>query len=164
VSIRSTSGRRFHEPKEKIMEALTIDDVSLAPVVSSTTVSRRTVWLGRILAGLPLAFLTFDAALKLLAVPQVIEASAKLGFGASTLPLLGTVELLGVLLTLARRSRVFGAVLLSAYLGGAVCIHVQHSDPLFSHTLFPIYFAAMIWSGFALIDARVRALSPFARG
>jgi hypothetical protein len=45
-----------------------------------------------------------------------------------------------------------------------VAVHVQHSDPTFSHTLFPIYFAIMIWGGLSLLDGRIRALSPFSRG
>jgi hypothetical protein len=58
---------------------------------------------------------------------------------------------------------VLGAVVLTAYLGGAVETHVRLGDPLFSHTLFPIYFAALIWGGLSLLDERVRAASPFAR-
>jgi hypothetical protein len=84
-----------------------------------------------------------------------------MGFGRSTLPFLGTILLAGVLLTCVHRTRVFGAVLLSAYLGGAVASHVRMGDPLLTHTLFPIYFAALIWGGLYLRDERVRALSPF---
>ena len=32
-------------------------------------------------------------------------------------------------------------------------------NPLFSHTLFPIYVAALIWGGLYLRDTRVRALT-----
>ena len=31
-------------------------------------------------------------------------------------------------------------------------------SPLFSHTLFPIYVAALIWGGLYLRDDRVRAM------
>jgi hypothetical protein len=34
-------------------------------------------------------------------------------------------------------------------------------DPLFSHTLFPVYFAALIWGGLYLRNPRVRALAPW---
>lgn len=143
------------------MKFLTIEEAALAQLSTPPAPSPGRVWTGRILTGLPLLFLTWDALMKLAAVPQVVEASAKLGFARSTLPLLGTVELAAVMLTLFSRTRVLGAVLLTAYLGGAVETHVRLGDPLFTHTLFPIYFAALIWGGLSLLDARVRAASPF---
>jgi hypothetical protein len=149
----------------KTMKTHSIEEIAFAQISStaSTQAPRRRLWTGRALAGLPLLFLAWDATMKLVAIPQVVEASAKLGFARGTLPVLGTVEVVGVLLTLFQRTRILGAVLLSAYLGGAVAVHVQHGDPLLTHTLFPIFFALLIWGGFSLLDPRVRALSPFAR-
>lgn len=143
------------------MKFLSIEEAPLAQLSTAPERSPRKMWTGRVLAGVPLLFLTWDAAVKLLAVPQVVEASAKLGFAKSTLPLLGAVELAAVMLTLFRRTRVLGAVLLTAYLGGAVETHVRLHDALFTHTLFPIYFAALIWGGLSLLDPRIRAASPF---
>jgi hypothetical protein len=149
------------------MKTPTIDDAQVAalttPVPAGPTSSRRT-WTGSVLVGLPLAFMTWDASVKLLALPQGIEGSARLGFERANLLPIGLIELGAVLLVLFARTRIFGAVLLTAYLGGAVAVHVQHSDPTFSHTLFPIYFAVMIWGGLSLLDGRVRAISPFTRG
>ena len=51
-----------------------------------------------------------------------------------------------------------GAVLLTGYLGGAIATHVRVENPLFSHTLFSIYVAAMIWGGLYLRDNRLRGL------
>ena len=48
--------------------------------------------------------------------------------------------LLGCLaLYLVPRTAVLGAVLLTGYLGGAVCAQLRIEAPLFSNTLFPIY-------------------------
>jgi hypothetical protein len=144
------------------MKTLTFD-ATLAHADNASTPSSRKTWTGRILAGVPLLFLTWDASVKLLAIPQVVEASGKIGFTRGTLLPLGLVELTTIILVLFQRTRIFGAVLLTAYLGGAVAIHVQRSDPALSHTLFPVYFAILLWSGLALIDARIRAISPFPR-
>jgi hypothetical protein len=148
------------------MKTLTIEEAQFAVLttaVPATSQSSRRVWTGRLLAGLPLVFMTWDASVKLLAVPQVLEGSASLGFERANLLPIGLIELAAVLLVLFHRTRIFGAVLLTAYLGGAVAVHVQHSDPMFSHTLFPIYFAIMIWGGLSLLDRRIRAISPFTR-
>jgi len=64
-------------------------------------------------------------------------------------------------LYLVRRTAVLGAVLLTGFLGGAIATHVRVEDPLFSHTLFPIYVAALVWGGLYLRDARVRAIAPW---
>ncbi len=145
------------------MKALTLDQATLAQLPSTVTATPRKVWIGRVLTGLPLLFLAWDASVKLLAIAQVVEASAKLGFERANLLPIGIMELSAVLLLLFHRTRIFGAVLVTAYLGGAVAIHVQNSDPLLSHTLFPIYFATLIWGGLSLIDTRIRAISPFTR-
>lgn len=127
----------------------------------TTSTSTARLWLGRVLTGLPMALLGFDGLMKLLMVPEVIEASGKLGFAPSTLPFIGGVEIAALLLAMSYRTRIFSAVLVTAYLGGAVCTHVRQGDPLFTHTLAPIYFAIAIWGGLYLRDARVRAISPF---
>jgi DoxX-like family len=144
------------------MKAMTIGETG-GPMSSleTQTPSQAKLWTGRIVSGLPLLFLAWDGAMKLVAIDQVVAATAELGFARNTLPWLAAIELLGVLLTCLSRTRVVGAVLLSAYLGGAVATHVRLENPLFSHTLFPIYVAALLWGGLYLRDARVRALSPF---
>ena len=56
-----------------------------------------------------------------------------------------------------------GAVLITAYLGGAVATHMRVGSPLFSHTLFGVYLGIILWGGLWLRDPRVRALLPMAR-
>ena len=49
-------------------------------------------------------------------------------------------------------------MLLTGYLGGAIATNVRVENPLFSHTLFPTYVAALIWGGLHLRSAKLRAL------
>jgi hypothetical protein len=67
-----------------------------------------------------------------------------------------------VLYVVPRRAPL-GAILWTGYLGGAIATHLRVDNPLFSHTLFPTYIAALIWGGLYLRDARVRALVRGAR-
>jgi hypothetical protein len=139
--------------------------VSLPKPQSSQAVSgaRAPRYAGRTLSGIAIAFLGFDAAVKVLLVPQVVEASAKLGFSASTVFNLGVILLASVLLYAYPRTSVLGAVLLTGYLGGAIATHVKLGDPLFSHVLFPLYVALFVWGGLFLRDGRLRALFPVKR-
>jgi hypothetical protein len=130
---------------------------SIALVSSQTPPKSATVWAGRVLSGLPVAFLMFDAALKFAHPAFVTEASERMGWPDHHTAILGVVLLAAVALYVIPRTAVLGAVLLTGYLGGAVAIHLRIDDPLLSHTLFPIYFGIMLWGGLYLRDGRVRA-------
>jgi len=115
-------------------------------------------WSGRVLTGIPVAFMLFDAAIKFAHIPEVAEASLQLGWPTHLNPVLGTLILGCLALHLWPRTAALGATLLTGYLGGAVAIHLRVGDPLGSHVLFPVYVGALFWAGLALRDARVRAL------
>ena len=76
---------------------------------------------------------------------------------------LGIVLLVCVILYLIPRTSVLGAILLTGYLGGAVASHVRVGDPLFTHTLFPVFFAVLPWGGLYVRDPQLRALIPLRR-
>jgi hypothetical protein len=82
----------------------------------------------------------------------------QLGYPVSRALALGVIELLCLAVYLVPRTSVLGAVILTGYLGGAIASHVRVGNPLFSHVLFPIYIAAMLWGGLYLRDARVRSI------
>ena len=123
-------------------------------------------WIGWAMSGLVIAFMLMDATMKLLALPIVIQTSGALGFqGADMARELGVILLICTVLYVAPQTAVLGAVLLTAYLGGAVASHVRVGNPLFSHVLFGVYLGVLLWGGLWLRDPRVRALIPLrARG
>ena len=120
--------------------------------------SRGALWTGRALSTLAVLFLHFDSLGKLMEVPPVVAGSRELGYPASTVFPIGVILLLCVVTHVIPSTSALGAVLLTGYLGGAVATHVRVENPLFSHTLFPIYVAAFVWGGLFLRDARLRAL------
>ena len=120
--------------------------------------SRAKIWTGRVLSGFVVLFLTFDAVIKLLKLSFVVEGTLKLGYPESSIVPLGVVLLASVVAYVVPRTSVLGAILLTGYLGGAIATHVRVGDPLFSHVLFPLYVAALVWGGLYLRDARVGAL------
>ena len=122
--------------------------------------SGKRLWAGRIMSGLAILFLAFDAVAKLLRLAPVIEGSTQLGYPASVVFGLGVILLVSVITYAIPATSVLGAILLTGYLGGAIATHVRVGNPLFSHTLFPIYVAALIWGGLYLRDPRLRAIIP----
>ena len=73
---------------------------------------------------------------------------------------LGLILLICTVLYIAPRTTVLGAILLTAYLGGAVATQLRVGAPLFTHILFGVYLGVLLWGGLWLRDARVRALIP----
>ena len=117
-----------------------------------------TAWAGRVLSGIAVAFLLFDAAGKLLRVAPVMEGSTQLGYPEHAVFPIGVLLLLGVALYVIPRTSVLGAIYLAAYLGGAVATHFRVGSPLATHTLFPVYVAAFVWGGLALRSPRLSSL------
>ena len=130
------------------MTAIALD----VPASTPRTVSpgRARLWTGRVLSALVTAFLLFDVTLKLLHPPMVIEGTAKLGFPESSILVTAILLLGSLVLHLVPRTAVLGAVLLTGYLGGAVATHLRVGDPVFSHTVFPVYVGVLIWAGLVL--------------
>ena len=125
--------------------------------------SRGALWTGRVFSTLAVVFLLFDSIGKLLQVPPVLAGSTQLGYPASTVLPIGVILLLCVVTYVVPSTSVLGAVLLTGFLGGAVATHVRVENPLFSHTLFPIYVALFVWGGLFLRDPRLRQLFPLAQ-
>lgn len=118
------------------------------------------LWTSRVLFTIAVLFLAFDASMKLMRVPEAVQGTTQLGYPASVLLPLGIVQLVCLALYVIPRTAVLGAILWTGYLGGAVATHVRLGNPLFSHILFPVYVALLLWGALWLRDARVRALVP----
>jgi hypothetical protein len=134
--------------------------MSVNPASSS---SRGRIWTGRILTILPTLFFLMDAVMKLMKPAFVVDATVKLGYQESVIQGLGVALLVCTILYAIPTTSVFGAILLTGYLGGAVATNLRAGTPLFSNVLFPVYFAIILWGGLYLRDKRLRELVPLRR-
>ena len=126
-------------------------------------VSKGSFWVGRIMSALAALFLLMDGVMKLLKPAPVVEGTVQLGYPESVIFGLGIVLLFCVVLYMIPRTSILGAIMLTGYLGGAVASQVRVGHALFSHTLSPVYVAALVWGGLFLCEARLRALIPLLR-
>ena len=132
----------------------------IAPRSQIASVSKKLLWTGLIISTLCILFLLFDAVIKLMKLPPVVEGTTRLGYPVSSIVGLGIVLLVSTLLYALPRTSVLGAILLTGYLGGATATHVRVGDGLFP-ILFPGILGLLIWGGLYLRDERLRALVPF---
>jgi hypothetical protein len=121
--------------------------------------SKAMIWAGWIVTVLLGLFLLLDGVMKLFKPAFVVEATNKLGYPESTIVGIGIALVVSTLLYLFPRTAVLGAVLLTAYLGGAVATHVRMNEGLFN-VVFGVVFGVLVWLGLWLRDARLRALLP----
>ena len=131
-----------------------------ASITDSTRTQRRTAY---VLTTLAAVFLLLDTVMELLRLAPAVEGTTALGYPVHTVAVIGAIELVCLALYLVPQTAVFGAVVMTGYLGGAVATHVRIGNPLLTHTHFPIYVAAMIWGGLYLREPRLRELMPFRR-
>ena len=95
------------------------------------------------------------------AMPAMVAENA-LTFGWPDFPVraIGALELALTLLVVWPRSAPLGGLLMTALFGGTVATHLQAGSPWFSHTLFGVYLAVVMWGGLLLREPRLRALLP----
>jgi len=121
--------------------------------------SKTMLWAGRIMSALPVLMLLFSGVMKLVKPAPVVEGFAHLGYPASLALGLGIVELTCAVVYVIPRTSVFGAILLTGYLGGATATHLRIGEPVF----MPIILGVLVWGGLYLRDDRLRALLPLRR-
>lgn len=129
----------------------------------ATSIPNAQLWTGRVLGGLCVLFLVFDAVAKIVLVQPVIDGTVQLGYPVAVIVPLGLVLLASTILYAIPATAVLGAIFVTGYLGGAVATHVRVGDPLLTHTLFPVWLGILLWGALWLRDARLRALVPIAR-
>jgi len=115
--------------------------------------SRAVLWSGRALNGLLVAFLFVDAIGKLIPLAPYVEGTTQLGYSADLVRPLGLLLVIPTLLHVIPRTRFFGAVLLTAYFGGAVATHLRAG----TSPWFPIAFGVILWAAYAMCSVHFRA-------
>jgi hypothetical protein len=118
--------------------------------------SGKLVWTGRVISGLASLLFAFSALMKLKGGPELQQGLAHLGLPESmTLPLV-ILEISCAAIYAIPATSVLGAVLLTGYLGGAICTHWRVGDPFFVQ----IGLGVFVWLGLYLRESRLRALIP----
>jgi hypothetical protein len=125
--------------------------------IAIPTPPRAALWTARVLGAIAVLFLVFDGVIHVLNPALVVQASVQLGFPVHLMPVIGVIELACLALYLLRRTSFIGALLLTAYLGGATAIQVRVESVPFN-IVFPAIVATLLWGSLVLRDARVRAV------
>ena len=121
--------------------------------------SKAALWTGRIISGFIVLFMLFDGGAKVVRFAPYVEGTVKAGFADSLVVPLGIVGLVCTILYAIPQTSILGAILLTAYYGGATATHVRLGQPFY----FPIVFGVLVWIAMFLREPRLRSLIPLRR-
>ena len=115
-------------------------------MTTATRVSKVRNVVSNILIFLPGIALLASSFTKFAHVPAVVAQMAAVGFTGPRLMLVAVLELTSAALFLVPKTRRFGLLLVSAYLGGAIAAQLGHGQP----PAPPVALLALIWIGTSL--------------
>jgi len=118
--------------------------------------SGKIVWVGRGISVLVSLVFLMSAFMKLKGGAEVMQGMAHLGLPASLILPLAILEVSCVVIYLIPATSILGAILLTGYIGGAICTHWRVGDPFF----IQIALGVVVWLGLYLRENRLKALIP----
>jgi hypothetical protein len=104
------------------------------------------VWAGRAISVLAALVFLVSAVMKLIGGAEVKQGLAHLGLPDSMLMPLSMLEMACAAIYLIPPTAVLGAVLLTGYLGGAICTHWRVGDPF----VIQVALGLFVWLGIFL--------------
>ena len=123
---------------------------------SAAPVSKGALWTGRVLSALAGLVFVGGGIFTLLNAAKIAPQMAHYGFNEGHLHLIAWLEIICGIIYLIPHTAVFGAVLLTGYLGGAVVTHVRAGES----PLPPLIAAVIVWLGIYLREPRLHHVAP----
>ena len=128
--------------------------------MSSRSIQNEAQWAGRILGALVVLALLADAAVNLFA-PEILKADMDAtGFAPSLAPALGIIMVVCAILYGVPRTSTLGAILITGFLGGAICTHLRLGEIGSPPQLISLVLGIITWVGLYLRNPTVRKLLP----
>ena len=128
--------------------------------VPKAETSHRALWAGRIMSAFVVIALGADGTIQLLAPTQIASMLQETGFAMDLTQVVGPIILACAILYAIPATAVLGAVLVTGFLGGAICAHVRIGELGSPPELISLLLGAMTWGGLYLRDPRIRAFLP----
>ena len=123
----------------------------------------RSLWAGRIMSAIVSIVLVGDGTIQLFAPAQIASTLQETGFAMDLTHIVGPVVLACAILYAIPATSVLGAVLVTGFLGGAICAHVRIGELGSPPEIISLALGAMTWGGLYLRDPRIRAILPLIR-
>src|ERR1700678_3937003 len=123
----------------------------------------RALWAGRIMSAFVVIALAADGAIQLFAPAQIASMLQETGFAMEVTRVVGPIILACGILYAIPATAVVGAILVTGFLGGAICAHVRIGELGSPPELLSLLLGALTWGGLYARDRRIRAILPLIR-
>jgi len=120
------------------------------------TAGGKVVWVGRVITALVSLGFGMSAFMKLMGGTELTQGMAHVGLPEAMVIPLAILEFACVVTYLIPRTSATGAILLTGFIGGAICTHWRVGDPFFVQIALGIF----VWLGLYLRESRLKALIP----
>jgi hypothetical protein len=131
--------------------------------VPETLTLRRALWAGRTMSALVVIALMADGIIQLFAPAQIASMLQETGFAMDQTRVVGPIILACAILYAVPATAVLGAILVTGFLGGAICAHVRMGELGSPPEIISLLLGAMTWGGLYARDLRIRAILPLVR-
>ena len=128
-----------------------------------TTTLHGALWAGRIMSAFVVIALVADGTVQLFAPAQIASILRETGFAIDLTRVLGPIVLACAILYAIPATAVLGAILVTGFLGGAICAHVRIGELGSPPEIISLLLGAMTWVGLYARDPRIRAVLPLIR-
>jgi hypothetical protein len=128
--------------------------------LSKTLTSHRAQWAGRIMSAFVVVALLADGAIQLFAPAQIASMLLETGFAMDLTRVVGPIILACAILYAVPATAVLGAILVTGFMGGAICAHVRIGELGSPPELISLLLGALTWGGLYARNPRIRALLP----
>jgi DoxX-like family len=128
-----------------------------------TEVLHRALWAGRAMSAVVVIALVADATIQLFAPAQIASMLQETEFAMDLTRIVGPIILACAIFYAIPTTAVLGAILVTGFLGGAICAHVRIGELGSPPEIISLLLGAMTWGGLYARDPRIRAVLPLIR-
>jgi hypothetical protein len=128
-----------------------------------TLTLHRSMWAGRTMSAFVVIALAADGTIQLFAPAQIASMLQETGFAMDLTRVVGPIILACAILYAIPATAVLGAILVTGFLGGAICAHVRIGELGSPPEIISLLLGAMTWGGLYLRNPRIRAILPLIR-
>jgi hypothetical protein len=139
---------------------MTVSETMKLHQMPKAVTSHRALWAGRIMSAFVVIALVADGTVQLFAPAQIASMLQETGFAMDLTQVVGPIILACAILYAIPATAVLGAILVTGFLGGAICAHVRIGELGSPPEIISLLLGAMTWGGLYLRDPRIRAILP----
>src|SRR5260370_26179080 len=125
-----------------------------------TMTLHRALWAGRIMSAFVVIALVADGTIQLFAPAQIASMLQETGFAMDLTRIVGPIILACAIFYAIPATAVLGAILVTGFLGAAICAHVLIGEVGSQPELISMLLGSITWGGLYLRDPRIRAILP----